>query len=136
MKLGGLFKDQAWSSTQVPANELASIVAHLQRKAIASRTAKKLLLMKFEGDERPVEQIIVDEDFASEPLSRPEYIALAQTLIHEKPDMVKDIVEKKQTKKIKWFVGQMMARSPESSVEPDTAEQVLVELLELAETKG
>jgi aspartyl-tRNA(Asn)/glutamyl-tRNA(Gln) amidotransferase subunit B len=135
MELGGLFKDQAWSSTRVPANELASIIAYLQRKTIASRTAKKLLLMKFEGEERPVEQIIVDDGLALEPLSRPEYIALAQTLLHEKPDMVKDIVDKKQSKKIKWFVGQMMARSPEGSVEPDTAEQILVELLGLAGTK-
>jgi aspartyl-tRNA(Asn)/glutamyl-tRNA(Gln) amidotransferase subunit B len=135
MELGGLFRDQAWLSTRVPANQLASIITHLQRKTIGSRTAKKLLLMKFEGEERPVKQIIDDEDLVLKPLSRPKYIALAQTLLDEKPDMVKDIVERKQSKKIKWFVGQMMARSPEGSVEPDTAEQILLELLGLAETK-
>jgi aspartyl-tRNA(Asn)/glutamyl-tRNA(Gln) amidotransferase subunit B len=72
MELGSLFKDQDWSSKRVPANQLASIITHLQRKTIASKTAKKVLLMKFEGEERPVKQIIIDEDLILKPLSRPE----------------------------------------------------------------
>lgn len=125
MELGSLFKDLDFDPSRVPANELASIIAHLQRKSITSRSAKKLLLMKFEGDVRPTDQILEDEDLVLKPLSNAEYATLARTLFDEKPDMVRDIVEKKQEKKIKWFVGQMMARSAEGSVEPDVAEKVL-----------
>jgi aspartyl-tRNA(Asn)/glutamyl-tRNA(Gln) amidotransferase subunit B len=129
MELGSLFKDIDWSPSRVPADELASIITHLQRKTITSRSAKKLLLLKFEGDARPTGQIIEEEDMMLRPLSREEYLELARTLLQEKPDMVKDIVEKGQVKKVKWFVGQMMARSREGSVEPGTAEETLREEL-------
>jgi aspartyl-tRNA(Asn)/glutamyl-tRNA(Gln) amidotransferase subunit B len=133
MELGTLFKDIDFDPSRVAANELASIIAQTQRKAITSRSAKKLLLLKFVRDARSVDQIIEDENMTLKPLSDAEYIALAQTLLQEKPDMVKDIVEKKQEKKIKWFVGQMMARSAEGSVEPDVAEKVLREQIGLDE---
>jgi aspartyl-tRNA(Asn)/glutamyl-tRNA(Gln) amidotransferase subunit B len=125
MELGTLFKDLDFDPSRVGANDLASIIAQLQRKNITSRSAKKVLLMKFEGDARPTNQIIQDDNLVLKPLSEAEYIALAQTLFEEKPDMVKDIVDKKQEKKVKWFVGQMMARSSEGSVEPDVAEKIL-----------
>jgi aspartyl-tRNA(Asn)/glutamyl-tRNA(Gln) amidotransferase subunit B len=129
MELGSLFKDIDWSPSRVPADELASIITNLQRKTITSRSAKKLLLLKFEGDARPTGQIIEEEDMTLRPLSREEYLELARTLLQEKPDMVKDIVEKGQVKKVKWFVGQMMARSREGNVEPGTAEETLREEL-------
>jgi aspartyl-tRNA(Asn)/glutamyl-tRNA(Gln) amidotransferase subunit B len=133
MELGTLFKDIDFDPSRVAANELASIIAQTQRKNITSRSAKKLLLLKFVRDARSVDQIIEDENMTLKPLSDAEYIALAQNLLQEKPDMVKDIVEKKQEKKIKWFVGQMMARSAEGSVEPDVAEKVLREQIGLDE---
>jgi aspartyl-tRNA(Asn)/glutamyl-tRNA(Gln) amidotransferase subunit B len=131
MELGTLFKDLDFDSSRVSANELASIIAQLQCKNITSRSAKKVLLMKFEGDARSADQIIQDDNLVLKPLSEAEYVALAQTLFEEKPDMVKDIVEKKQEKKVKWFVGQMMARSAEGSVEPDVAETILKKQLGL-----
>jgi aspartyl-tRNA(Asn)/glutamyl-tRNA(Gln) amidotransferase subunit B len=63
------------------------------------------------------------------PLSPAEYRDLAQSLLDEKPEMVRDIVDKGHEKKVKWFVGQMMARSAEGTVEADVAEQTLLELL-------
>jgi aspartyl-tRNA(Asn)/glutamyl-tRNA(Gln) amidotransferase subunit B len=131
MELGSLLKTEEWSETRVPSDQLASIISHVLRKQITGRAAKMLLVMKFEGDNRPVEQIITDEDVLLRPLSRQEYLELAQKMLEEKADMVKDIVEKQQHKKIKWFVGQMMARSAEGTVEPGTAEAVLRELLHL-----
>jgi aspartyl-tRNA(Asn)/glutamyl-tRNA(Gln) amidotransferase subunit B len=125
MELGTLFKDLDFDPSRVGANELASIIAQVQSKNITSRSAKKILLMKFDGDVRPADRIIQDENLVLKPLSESEYTTLAQTLLEEKPNMVKDIVEKKQGKKVKWFVGQMMARSAEGSVEPDVAEKVL-----------
>jgi aspartyl-tRNA(Asn)/glutamyl-tRNA(Gln) amidotransferase subunit B len=115
MELGSLFKDEEWSAHRIAPKTLASIVHQLLRKQITSRSAKSLLLMKFEGDVRDVEQIIQDEGLTLKPLSR--------------QDMVKDILEKGHGKKIKWFVGQMMARSAEGTVEPDTAEAILKEQL-------
>jgi aspartyl-tRNA(Asn)/glutamyl-tRNA(Gln) amidotransferase subunit B len=134
MELGTLFKDLDFDPSRVDANDLASIIAQLQRKNITSRSAKKVLLMKFEGDARHTDQIIHDDNLVLKPLSEAEYIALAQSLFEEKPDMVKDIMDKKQEKKVKWFVGQMMARSSEGSVEPDVAEKILREQLGLEDS--
>jgi aspartyl-tRNA(Asn)/glutamyl-tRNA(Gln) amidotransferase subunit B len=132
MELGSLYKDEEWSASRVPPTVLASIIDHLLQKRITSRSAKKLLSLKFEGDDRRVEQLIEDKNMTLKPLSPQEYRDFAQQLLDEKPDMVRDIVEKGQDKKIKWFVGQMMARSPEGAVEADVAEQVLRELLPMA----
>lgn len=131
MELGALFKNDQWTETRVPSDQLASIISHLLRKQITGRTAKLLLSMKFEGDARPVEKIIIDEDMLLRPLSRQEYIDMAQQLLEEKSDVVRDIVEKQQHQKVKWFVGQMMSRGAEGTVEPGTAEAVLRELLQL-----
>lgn len=131
MELGGLVRNEEWSSTRVPSDQLASIISHVLRKTITSRTAKTILLMKYEGDQRPVDQIITDENMSLRPLSHAEYEKLAKALLEEKADMVRDIVEKKQFKKVKWFVGQMMARSAEGTVEADKAEAVLRALLAL-----
>lgn len=131
MELGALFKDEGWSQDRVPSDQLAAIITHLVRKQITGRTAKLLLSIKFQGDTRTIEQIIADEDLLLQPLSRQEYNDMAQKLLEEKPDVVRDIVEKQQHKKVKWFVGQMMARGAEGTVEPATAEEVLRELLHL-----
>ncbi|KAF2195316.1 hypothetical protein K469DRAFT_743924 [Zopfia rhizophila CBS 207.26] len=131
MELGGLFRDEEWSPSRVSSDQLASIIAHLLRKQITGRTAKLLLSMKFESDTRSVEKIIADEDMILRPLSRQEYLDMASKLLEEKSDMVKDITDKGQHHKIKWFVGQMMARGTEGTVEPGTADVVLRELLGL-----
>lgn len=129
MELGSFFKDEEWSAERVPPEVLVSIVQQLLEKRITSRSARKLLAEKFEGDDRSIDQLIEDYNMQLRPLSPEEYRILAQTILDEKPDMVRDIVEKGQEKKIKWFVGQMMARSPEGTVEADDAERTLQELL-------
>jgi aspartyl-tRNA(Asn)/glutamyl-tRNA(Gln) amidotransferase subunit B len=131
MELGGLFKNEQWSDSRVPSEQLASIIVHLLNKQITGRTAKMLLARIFEGDYTPVDQIIADEELILQPLSQGEYRALAQKLIEEKPAMVADIVQKGQHQKVKWFVGQMMARGAEGTVEPGTAEAVMIDLLNL-----
>ena len=129
MELGSLYKDEEWSESRVPPEVLVTIIDKLLQKQITSRSAKRLLAMKFEGEKRHVERLIEDFNMVLRPLSPREYRDFAQTLLDEKPDMVRDIVEKGQEKKIKWFVGQMMARSPEGAVEADVAEQTIKELL-------
>ncbi|KAF2711476.1 hypothetical protein K504DRAFT_220577 [Pleomassaria siparia CBS 279.74] len=132
MELGGLFKNDSWSETRVPSSQLSSIIAYLLRKEITGRTAKLLLARLFEGDITLVDEIIAREDLLRRPLSREEYTNMAQRLIEEKPDMVAAIVEKGQHQKVKWFVGQMMSRGAEGTVEPGPAEEVLRELLQMA----
>jgi aspartyl-tRNA(Asn)/glutamyl-tRNA(Gln) amidotransferase subunit B len=131
MELGGLFKNEEWSDSRVLSYELAAIIEHVLRRQITGRAGKLLLSMKFQGDNRAVERIIADENMLLLPLSHEEYVALAEKLLEEKEDMVQDIVEKGQHQKVKWFVGQMMARSAEGTVEPGPAEGVLRELLKL-----
>lgn len=135
MELGSLFKDEEWSAERILPDVLVSIVQQLLDKRITSRSAKKLLAEKFEGDERDINQLIQDYNMQLRPLSPEEYRSLAQSLLDEKPDMVTDIVEKGQEKKIKWFVGQMMARSPEGTVEADDAERTLQKLLPKKDTE-
>ena len=135
MELGGLFRDHPWDAQRIPPAFLSRTIACVRWKKITSRSAKRILAMKFEGDTRTVTQIIAQDDLALKPTSRAEYLALAQTVLDEKPGLVKDIVEKGQHKKIKWFVGQMMVRSQEGAVEPDVAEETLKELLGQAERK-
>ena len=129
MELGSLYKDEQWADSRMPPEVLVSIVGQLLENHITSRSAKKLLATKFEGEERSVEQLIDDHNMVLKPLSPAEYRDLAQSLMDEKPDMVRDIVEKGHEKKVKWFVGQMMARSAEGTVEANVAEQTLLELL-------
>ena len=129
MELGSLYKDEEWSESRVPPEVIVTIIDKLLQKQITSRSAKRLLAMKFEGEERHVERLIEDFNMVLRPLSPREYRDSAQILLDEKPDMVRDIVEKGQEKKIKWFVVQMMARSPEGAVEADVAEQTIKELL-------
>ncbi|KAF2115449.1 GatB/GatE catalytic domain-containing protein [Lophiotrema nucula] len=131
MELGALFKDSGWSKDRVPSDELASILQHLLCKEITGRTAKRLLQMKFDGDPRRIERIIDEHHMLLIPMSSEEYKTMAQQILEEKPDVVKDIIEKGQEKKVKWFVGQMMARGKEGTVEASTAEGVLRELLKL-----
>ena len=131
MELGGFFKNEEWSSTRVPPDQLATIIAHTFNKQITGRTAKQLLARKFDGETTSVEKIIADENLTLRPLSRKEYVDLAQQLIEEKPDLVIAIKEKQQVQKVKWFVGQIMSRSAEGTVEPGTAEDVVRELLHL-----
>lgn len=135
MELGGLFKDEIWDSKRVPAQSLACIVAYVRSKTITTRSGKQLLTLIFNGDERNVDTIIQEENLRLVPLSQEKYDVLAQGLLDEKPDMVRDIVQKGQQKKIKWFVGQMIARSADGSVEPEMAEATLRALLEKQSAK-
>lgn len=130
MELGSLFKNTEFSATRVLPSHLVSIINQLLLKNVTSKSAKKLLRMKFEGDTRSPKQIIEEDHLDIWPLSHDQYRALAHKLLTEHEQMVKDIVEKGQEKKIMWFVGQMMSTAREGSVEPDKARQVLERLLE------
>lgn len=132
MELGSFFKDQPWDANRVPPEYLADVISHVYRGVVTSPTGKNLLAMRFHGDKRSVAEIVEEESLALDPLSEEEYTALAQTLLEENPDMVISIRTRGQTKKVFWFMGQMMKRAPKGRFEPTKAKEVLDKLLGLA----
>lgn len=107
---------------------MVDILFNLSENRITGTTAKRLLAMAFNGDRRDINTIIHEENLALQHLSREEYLAMARSLIDENNDKVKQIQQKGQMGKLKWFVGQMM-RQGEGKVEAIKAEAILKELL-------
>ncbi|KKK12072.1 hypothetical protein P175DRAFT_0492083 [Aspergillus ochraceoroseus IBT 24754] len=130
-ELGGLLTkgDLAWDTERVTARSLATIIDQLQRKRITGATAKQVLAMVFEGDQRPVLQLLEEENLLLRPLSRQEYIALAEEAIRQNPQMVEQIRRKNQLGKLGWFVGQMMRMGEKGRVEAPKADAILRELI-------
>ncbi|EED19436.1 glutamyl-tRNA(Gln) amidotransferase, B subunit [Talaromyces stipitatus ATCC 10500] len=119
----------AWHADRIPAQTLAELIDQLIRKKITSSVAKQVLVMVFEGDQRPIQQLLEEENLLLRPLCREEYIALANSLIEENPQMVAQIREKNQLGKIGWFVGQMVRQGEKGRVEAQRAEEILRELI-------
>ena len=133
-ELGGLLTttETTLEQTALLPQELADILVHLHRKQITARAAKQLLTIfhadEATGDERTsVAQLIADENLLLRPLSESEYVAMAQAIISENPDMAAQVRAggKKGAGKLMWFVGQMVRRGEEGTVEPETARTVL-----------
>jgi aspartyl-tRNA(Asn)/glutamyl-tRNA(Gln) amidotransferase subunit B len=83
-----------------------------------------------EDDARPsVEQLIDEGNLRLRPLSEQEYEALAQSIMEENPDMVSAVRDKGQKGKAMWFVGQMVRRGEEGTVEPEQARVVIERML-------
>lgn len=130
-ELGGLFSkyEQPWDANLVPGQSLAAIVHLLSRQVITGTTAKTLLAKVFDGDTRPVKQIVEEENLAFKPLAREDYLALAETVIQSEAEVAKEIREKGKTGKIGWLVGQMMRLGDKGRMEASRAREILGELL-------
>lgn len=130
-ELGGLLTkaDRPWDEEIVPARSLADLIDHLQRKLITGPTAKQVLAAVFDGDRRPIPQLLKEDNLLLRPLSREEYLALAGSAMAQNPQMVEQIRSKNQLGKLGWFVGQMMRTGEKGRVEAPKAEEVLRELI-------
>ncbi|GES58513.1 glutamyl-tRNA(Gln) amidotransferase, B subunit [Aspergillus terreus] len=130
-ELGGLLTkaDLPWDAQRVPAESLAQLVDQVQRKRITGPTAKQVLAMVFDGDSRPIPRLLDEENLLLRPLSREEYIALAEAAISQNPQMVEQIRSKNQLGKLGWFVGQMMRMGEKGRVEAPKADAILRELI-------
>lgn len=130
-ELGGhLTKEELdWNAKLVPAQSLAELIDQLQRKCITGPTAKTVFAMVFKGDKRPIGQLLEEENLLLRPLSRKEYVALAEEAIRQNPQMVEQIRSKNQLGKLGWFVGQMMRTGEKGRVEAQKASEVLRELI-------
>lgn len=107
---------------------MVEILSNLGKGRITGTTAKRLLATVFGGDSRAVNTIIEQENLQLQRLSRDEYLAMAQDILNEHPEKVKQIRQEKEYGKIQFFVGQMMRRG-EGKVEAEKATVMLTELL-------
>lgn len=130
-ELGALLTKEEidWEPELVPAQSLAELIDQLQQKRITGPTAKVVLSMVFNGDKRPIPQLLEEENLILRPLSREEYIALAESAINQNPQMVEQIRTKNQLGKLGWFVGQMMRTGEKGRVEAQKANEILQELI-------
>ena len=118
-----------WDPDLVPARSLAEIIDQQNRNRITGATAKEVLSMVFNGDRRPIPQIIEEENLVFSPLSREEYVELAQAAIALNPQIVEQIRTKNQVGKVGWFLGQMMRLGEKGRVEAPKANEILKELI-------
>ena len=130
-ELGSLLTttEQSWKDSQVPPTKLAWILASLMSKTITGSSAKQILKLIFNGDVREVVAIIREEGLAYRPLSEEDYTKLANSIIQQHGDKVKQIQEKGQMGKLMFLVGQMMRAGKEGRVEAKMAESVLRRLI-------
>ena len=132
-ELGALLSthQRVWTVDTVPAESLGHIINLLRDNQITTISAKKVLRVVFEGDQRPVMTIVEEDGLLFVPLSQGEYIELATQVIEEHPDVVSDIKEKGKLGKIKFLLGQMMRAGEKGRLEPAKAEEVLRQYLQL-----
>ncbi|KAI9698101.1 MAG: hypothetical protein M1820_007609 [Bogoriella megaspora] len=132
-EIGGLLttSTREWHDQPVHAQHLIDLISHLVRRDITSSSAKQIVAAIFNGDERSVSSIIEDEGLFLRRMSDDQYIELAKELMKENPDMVRAVTEKHQKGKLMWFVGQMMRRGEQGSVEADVAAKHLKSLMGL-----
>lgn len=134
-ELGGLqtSNEESWDSITISPTELAKIIVNVMHKQITARAAKQLLStlndMPAQASRPTVEQLIEDGNLRLRPLSPQEYEALAQSIMDENPDMVSAVKDKGQKGKAMWFVGQMVRRGEEGTVEPEQARLVVERML-------
>ena len=134
-ELGGLLttSNTDWQGMSISETELADILVNLQRKHITSHAAKQLLatLHDLQPDERrpSVEQLIESGNLRLRPLSDDEYMALAEEVMAQNPEMVAAVRDKGQKGKLMWFVGQVIRKGEEGTVEPEKAREIVERVL-------
>ncbi|KAI5290208.1 hypothetical protein KEM52_000533 [Ascosphaera acerosa] len=124
------------SAARIPSAILAQIIHLQQRREITSVSAKQLLTMVFNGDDRPVSTIIEQEHMQHHPMTTEEYVALAQAVMHDNADTVQQIRQNGQYGKIGFLVGQVVRRGEKGRVEAQTASKILRELLDSSDTRS
>ena len=152
-ELGGLLAgaERTWEQNLVPAATLADIVAllherkitgayHLpskqgalsaERASVVGKTAKFLLSSVFQGEKRPIAEVVDEQRLLLRPMSPEEYETLAHEVFQNNHSAVQKALATKKSSKIHFFVGQMIRRGEEGRVEAKRAEATVRELLKL-----
>ena len=116
-----------FETNPISASTLASLLQELEVGTITGHSAKSILGMVFEGDDRGIPEIIKQDRFAVQQLDEESYHRLAQAVVERFPDMA-DKVRKGQKGKLQWFVGQLM-RQREGKIDAQKAAAALKPLL-------
>jgi len=130
-EVGSLFStdESTWSSDKIPAKSLAEIVHQLRKNAITGASAKLILKLIFDGDNRQVSEIIRQEELMYVEMSPETYETIATDIIQNHPQQVKDIVEKGKIGKLQFLMGQMMRHPRRSEMRAPEAEKTLRRLI-------
>ena len=130
-ELGGLLNitETQFLDASVSADSLSAIIDNLLEKRITGKTAKELLSLVFNGDQRAVSVIIKEDNLEIQHMPPAEYEAMAKAIIDDTPDMA-DKIRKGQLAKLQWFVGQMLRRG-QGRVDAQKATDALRIVLEL-----
>ena len=129
-ELGGLLSssNNVFSPDLVPAKSMAEILSYLSKAKVTGTSAKRLLARVFHGDKRSIKTIIKAESLGLKLMAEDEYVSMAQGIIRDNEEKVKQIQQLKQKGKLQYLVGQMM-RQGGGRVEGAKAEDILRELL-------
>jgi aspartyl-tRNA(Asn)/glutamyl-tRNA(Gln) amidotransferase subunit B len=119
-----------WSDNPVDAKRLAEILTLLLKKRISGTTARLILALPFDGDLRPVETVIKEQDLYLRPMSETELLDLTRSIFVENSGIVEQAKVKGDRGKIHWLVGQIMRRADEGRVDAKQAEAIVRRLLE------
>ena len=114
-----------WLENKVSAGALADILDKLIHKKITGTTAKQVLKMVFEGDERSIQKIISEDRLTFHPLSNKDYEMLARKVVEANVEVVEQMREKGGRGKLMFLVGQMMRQGGDGRVEAPKAEKIL-----------
>lgn len=111
-ELGGLLSTSGveFDESVVRPKELASILKNLHEGRISGKSAKEILSLVFNGDQRRVKEIITENGLEVQQLSEKLYNSTAKSLIEQHPEMAAK-VRAGESGKLQWFVGQMLRQS-------------------------
>ncbi|EXJ89860.1 aspartyl-tRNA(Asn)/glutamyl-tRNA (Gln) amidotransferase subunit B [Capronia epimyces CBS 606.96] len=130
-ELGSLLStdERQWSDKAVPFDKIAEIIHRVREKQITGASAKLILKLVFNGDSRPISQIVRQEELAFSEMSAEEYQAIAKEIVEKFPKHVKDIVEKGKTGKLQFLMGQMMRHPRKGDMRAPEVEQALRQVI-------
>jgi len=128
-ELGALLTttETQWHTDLIQSQQMADLVLLQVQNRLTGPSAKRLLRILFDGDQRSVAEIAEKENLLFMPMGDEEYAALAEVIIASNPNEV-DIVRQdgKQARgKLKFLLGQMMRKGDRNRIEAQRAEKIL-----------
>ena len=133
-EIGGLltYDNREWKNLLVKPHDLAAILINLLCKRITGRVAKQLLQQLYDEDstdQRSIDTRIDEDNLRLRPMTREALVTLTTAIMDENPEMVQAVRDKGQKGKTMWFVGQIVRRADEGTVEAEKAKEIVEELM-------
>jgi aspartyl-tRNA(Asn)/glutamyl-tRNA(Gln) amidotransferase subunit B len=131
-ELGALLstEERVWATNPVPPLAIVQIIRQLIRERITGNSAKLVLKMIFNGDDRSVREIIEQEKLWFSEIPIEIYEAIAKEIIDKHPQEVRDIAKRCRRGKLQYLVGQMMRHEKSRNMRPMTVEKILLSMIQ------